>query len=280
MFKQFRFQQNLRCEELGVVLASYLPLEVLGREVELVALGCLLVQLIGLLLEQLERILLGNSLAFGGLDTMPCPLPELRPRHFSSSSILHEVVDRHTADTTNPSLHIAETNVEVLADTSLGDLAGDIHVQQVVGGDMNILATDVHLVGCRHVLVEDVRGDLGKCRVCDPCTVVASADLTELVGLDLSHGGIVGLLIILDRNLSSHTTHGMNASSVAGLDEELDVSVHEGRCHRDGIAVRKNEVGILTEPLNRVENVVPATTVQAGGVIAELVDDLPGLAIG
>jgi hypothetical protein len=222
------FWVDLRCEELCIVLASDLALEVLSREVELIALGCLLAQLVSLLLEQLECVLLGDGLALGGLDAMLRPLPKLRPRHLGGSSILHEVVDGYAANTTDPSLHVAETDVEILADTSLGDLAGDVHVQQIVGGDVNIFAADVHLVGCGHVLVEDVRGDLRERRVCNPCTVVAGADLAELISLNLGHGGIVGLLIVLDGNLSGHTSHGVNTPGVAGLDEELDVSVHEG----------------------------------------------------
>ena len=265
---------DLRCEEFSVVLAGNLALEVLSRQLELVTLWCLLAQLLGLLLEQLECVVLGHGLALSGLDTVLCPLPELRPRYLGGSSVLHEEVDGHTSDTTDPGLHVTETDVEVLADTSLGDLSGHVHVKQVVGGDVDIFTADVHLVGCGHVLVEDVGGDLSERRVSNPGTIVAGAHLAELVRLDLGHGGVVGLLVVLDGNLCGHTTHGVDTSLVASLDEELDVCVHEGRGHGDGIAVGENEVGVLAEALDGVEDVVPAAAVQAGRVVTKLVDDL------
>ena len=52
---------------------------------------------------------------------------------------------------------------------------------------------------------------------------MAGADLTELVGTDALHSLVVGSLVILDGNLSSHTTHGVDTTLVAGLDEEFDL---------------------------------------------------------
>jgi hypothetical protein len=66
----------------------------------------------------------------------------------------------------------------------------------------------------------------------------------------------------------------MDASLVAGLDKKLDIGVHEGRSHGDSIAVGQDEVGVLAEALDGVEDVIPATAVQTGGVVTELVDDL------
>lgn len=265
---------DLRCEELGVVLASDLGFEVLGGEVELVALGSVLVKLLGLLLQQLQRVILRDGLALGCLDTVPCPLPQLRSRDLGCGGILHEEVDGHAADAADPGFHVAEADVEILADAGLGDLAGNVHVEQVIGGDVDILAADVHLVRCGHVLVEDVRGDLGERRVSDPGTIVAGAHLAELVGGDLGHGGVIGLLVVLDGDLSGHAAHSMDSALVTGLDKELDVGIHEGGSHGHGIAVWENEVRVLTETLDSVEDVIPTTAVQARRVVTELIDDL------
>jgi hypothetical protein len=66
----------------------------------------------------------------------------------------------------------------------------------------------------------------------------------------------------------------MHTSLVAGLDEQLDVCVHKGARHGDGVSVGEDEVGVLAETLDGAEDVVPATAVEARGVVAELVDDL------
>jgi hypothetical protein len=103
---------------------------------------------------------------------------------------------------------------------------------------------------------------------------VAGTYLAKLVGANLCHSSIVCLLVVLDGNLSSHTTHGVDASLVAGLDQELDVCVHEGACHGDRVSVGQDEVGVLAETLNGAEDVIPATAVETSRVVAELVDDL------
>jgi len=133
------------------------------------------------------------------------------------------VIDRHATDTADPGLHVAKTDAQVLLDAVLGDLAGYVHVKQVVGGDLDILATHEELVGSRHVLIEDLRGDRGEGRVSNPSAVVAGAHLTQLVSAHAFEGFLVGYGVILDRDLSSHATHGVDAALVAGLDEELDL---------------------------------------------------------
>lgn len=108
----------------------------------------------------------------------------------------------------------------------------------------------------------------------DPSTVVTGANLSELVGTDTLHGLVVGSGIVLDGDLSSHTTHGVDTSLVAGLDEKLDVGIHEGNGHGDGRSVGEDEVGVVAELLDGAEDVVPSATVETGAVVAELVDDL------
>lgn len=89
----------------------------------------------------------------------------------------HEEVDRHATDTPDPRLHVAEANVQVLADASLGDLAGDVHVEQVVLANLDVLAAVEELVWRWHVLVEDLDGDRRQGWVGDPCSVLVSAIL-------------------------------------------------------------------------------------------------------
>ena len=74
--------------------------------------------------------------------------------------------------------------------------------------------------------------------------------------------------------------HGVHASLVAGLDEQLDVRVHERNSHGDIAAVRQDKLGVVSELLDDGEDVIPATTVEAGAVLAELVDDLLHLESG
>lgn len=229
---------------------------------ELVTLWCLVAERLGLLVQQLERIVLGDLLALGGLDIVPGPLPELASRDFSGGRVLHEVVDGHAADAADPGLHVAEADVEVLANTLLGDLSWHVHVEQVVGSDVDVLPSYVHLVGSGHVCVEDVGCNSCEGWVSNPGAVVSGADLAKLVCAYLGHGGVVGLLVVLDGNLGSHSAHCVYASLVASLDEELDVCVHEGTGHGHGVSVGQDEVGVLAESLDGAEDVVPATAVE------------------
>ena len=240
----------------------------------LVALRRLGGQLLGLLLEQLERVRLVDLLATSGRDAVADPLPQLTAADLSGGGILHQVVDGDAANAAEPSLHVSETDVQVLADTLLGDLAGNVHVEQVVGGDLDILTANEVLVGGWHVLVEDLGCDGCEGWVGNPGSVVAGLDLAELVGVDTLHGLVVGGLVVLDGDLGSHSSHGGNLALVAGLDEELDVGVHEWDGHGDGGPVGEDEVGVLAELLDHAEDVIPASAVKSGAVIPQLKDDL------
>jgi hypothetical protein len=66
----------------------------------------------------------------------------------------------------------------------------------------------------------------------------------------------------------------VDASLVAGLDEELHVGIHERYGHGDIRAVRKDKVGVLAELFDEGEDVVPAAAVETGAVVTEFVDDL------
>lgn len=75
-------------EEISVVFAGDLAGEVLSSKVVLVALAGLGGQLVGALLEQLQRVGLVDALALGGGDAVANPLPELTARDLGGSSIL------------------------------------------------------------------------------------------------------------------------------------------------------------------------------------------------
>lgn len=66
----------------------------------------------------------------------------------------------------------------------------------------------------------------------------------------------------------------MYAALVTGLNEQLDVRIHERYRHSDCRTVRQYEIRILTELLDYAENVVPSATVQTSGMVAKLIDDL------
>ncbi len=71
-----------------------------------------------------------------------------------------------------------------------------------------------HLVGAKHVLVEDVHGNLVDQRVGNPCSVMSSGDFAQLISPDLLHSNLVGLGVIFDGNLSRHSTHSSNLSPI------------------------------------------------------------------
>lgn len=131
----------------------------------------------------------------------------------------------------------------------------------------------------------------------NPGTVVAGTDLTQLVGAHALHGLVVGDRVILDRDLSSHTTlglsvsrrlirqraktyHSVNTTAVASLDEQLHIGVHEWHSHGDIRAVGKDKVGVLAELLDEGEDVIPAAAVETGAVITQFIDNLHMLAHG
>lgn len=208
---------------------------------------------------------------------MTTPLPKLRPADLGCSRVLHQVVDGHAPDAAQPALHVAEADVEVLADAFFGDFAGDVHVDEVRGLHVVLLVAVEDLVGRGHVLVEDVDGDFRQCWVRHPCAVMPGLDFAQLVRHDGRHGLVVGFLVVLDGDLRCHAAHGVDAALVAGLDQELDIGGHEGDGHCDCGTVGEDELGVLAEALDYAEDVVPAAAVEAGGVVAELVDDLRGV---
>jgi hypothetical protein len=75
-------------------------------------------------------------------------------------------------------------------------LTRHVGVEQVKGRNLDLLATDVVLIGTSHALVEDVESDFDQCRVCDPGSIVASSAFALLISDDLGNGSLVALLIV------------------------------------------------------------------------------------
>lgn len=50
--------------------------------------------------------------------------------------------------------------------------------------------------------------------------------------------------------------HCVDASLVAGFNEELDVGIHEGDCHCDIAAIREHKFLMIAEFLDETENIV------------------------
>ena len=79
--------EALRGQEVGIVFASHLTIEILSCKVELVFLGSILRELFCLLLEQFLGICLVDSFAFGCDDAVATPLPELTARDFGRGCV-------------------------------------------------------------------------------------------------------------------------------------------------------------------------------------------------
>ena len=61
---------------------------------------------------------------------------------------------------------------------------------------------------------------------------------------------------------------------MAGLDEKLDVCIHERHGHSHSGSIWQDKVGVLAETLDDAKDVVPSAAIQARRVFSELVDDL------
>mmetsp|Transcript_5060 Transcript_5060/g.10991 ORF Transcript_5060/g.10991 Transcript_5060/m.10991 type:complete len:373 (-) Transcript_5060:205-1323(-) len=136
------------------------------------------------------------------------------------------------------------------------------------------------LVGLRHVLVEHLQCHLDQVGVRHPGAIMTRHHLALLVGANLCECRLVGCWVVLDGDLSRHAAHGVNTPLVAGLDEQLDVRVHEGGGHAHVGAVGQHKLGVVPELLDEAENVVPAPAVQACRVVPQLVYDFVHLEAG
>ncbi|KAH3670956.1 hypothetical protein OGAPHI_000667 [Ogataea philodendri] len=184
---------------------------------------------------------------------MLTPRVQLQSRDLCGGSVFHEVVDWDTSQTSEPALHIVETNVNICTDTLHGDLtARDLCVHQVSFRDLVVLL-HVELVRSRHVFLKDRQSSRQQARVSDPGTVVASKNLSEFVLLDGFHSHCVSFWVVLDRNGCSHSSHCVDTSLVADLDELLDVVGHERYLHGDLVSVWQDVVLLVSESLDGLD---------------------------
>src|SRR5438552_18914489 len=108
----------------------------------------------------------------------------------------------------------------------------------------------------------------------DPGAIVPISSLAALVGTDATQRFLVGLWIILDRDLSSHPTYCRSKTAVAGFDGMQGIGAHEVRGHGDLCAVGIDELWQVAELFDGAEDIVPAATIESGGVIAQFVENL------
>ncbi len=144
------------------------------------------------------------------------------------------------------------------------------------GADSDVVAASVELVrAIAEDAVEDLLADRDEIGVRHPRSVEALAGLALLVVTHLREGDLVDLGIASARDERRHPTDRERAALVAGRDEQLGVRIHQRRGHGHGRAVGQDEgVTGVAEVLDDAEQVVPAAGVEAGGVIAQLVQDL------
>ena len=92
---------------------------------------------------------------------------------------------------------------------------------------------------------------------------------------------LVGLGIVLDRDLRGHAAHGVNAAAVAGLDAAASSRLRM-KCAVMVTCARSGSTKSAWSPelLDEAEDVIPAAAVEAGGVVAQLVEDLVHLERG
>src|SRR6267154_6561703 len=65
----------------------------------------------------------------------------------------------------------------------------------------------------------------------------------------------------------------MHFAAMASLDQQFDVRAQEMSGHGDAAAIRENGVGIVGEFLDVAENIVPASGVQARGMLPQFIED-------
>ncbi|CAH1668847.1 hypothetical protein CHELA40_13198 [Chelatococcus asaccharovorans] len=201
------------------------------------------------------------------------PLPDLRAADLGGRRVFHEVVERHRATAAQPRLDVLHADTDVLAQARLGAHAF-VHLEHVITRDGDVLTQLVELVRPGHQAIEHLHRHRHEVRMRHPCAVVTVAGLALLVGAHLGEGGLVGGRIVLHRDLRRHAAHGEGAAAVAGLDQEQRIGAQEGLAHHHRAAIRREEVGVLAQTLDEGKDVVPAAAVEAGHMVAQLVDDL------
>lgn len=124
------------------------------------------------------------------------------------------------------------------------------------------------------MFVEDLPSDDFNERVSNPCPIMSSSDFTKLISADLVHSNFVGFGVVLDGDLSRHSTHSCDLPPVASLDEELDIGVHKVNGHRDILAVWEDCASVSPTLLDEAENIVPAKNRSLRKKCPEVISDV------
>ena len=103
--------------------------------------------------------------------------------------------------------------------------------------------------------------------------VVGVVGVAGFVVTDASQRFFIGYRIVLDRDQGRHAAHRRGAALVAGLDQCERVGAHERHFHGDGAALCQTEIRVFLELLDARKDVVPASGVEAGRVVAQFVED-------
>ncbi len=114
----------------------------------------------------------------------------------------------------------------------------------------------------------------------DPGAVEAVGGLAHLVVAHLGERLLVDVRIPARGDEGRHAADRVRPAPMAGLHQQLGVGAHERDGHRDLGAVGEDHVGPRPELLDDAEDVVPAPGIEAGGVVAQLEEDLVHLERG
>src|SRR5574343_558528 len=201
------------------------------------------------------------------------PLPHLRAGDFGGGGVFHQVVDGHAAVAGQPGAKVVDADVDIVAQAGFGDRGFRTEVEPLGRAEVafNLLFPLVRLVA--EDLDEFFHGDRHQARVSHPAAVEAVVGVAGLVVTDAGQGLFVGDRVVLDRDQGRHAAHGRGAALVASLDEGQGIAAHEGHFHGDGAALGQAEILVLLELLDAGEDVVTATGVQTGRVVAQFVED-------
>src|SRR5215469_10719795 len=160
------------------------------------------------------------------------PLPKLGAADLRRCSILHQMTEWCAARAAQPGLDIADPDIDVLAQTGLGDRALG-HREKVRRGDMDVLALAGDLVRPGHLMVEDLLRDRDEPRMRDPSAVMPAAGFALFVGTHLLHRRLVGFRVVADRDLCRHAAHRMDLAAMTGLDQQKAIAAQKVGGHRD-----------------------------------------------
>ncbi len=108
----------------------------------------------------------------------------------------------------------------------------------------------------------------------DPRAVRAVARLALLILAHAGQGVLGDVRQAAIRNEGAHAADGVRPATMAGAHQQLLVGAHEGDRHRHLRAIGKDHVGPGVELLDQAEDVVPASRVEARGVLPQLPEDL------